>query len=82
MSENNGKSVAFIGLGVMGYHMAGHLAKAGHTVTVYNGRTNSVARLPRLPLGPPKVQMWFSLALVMTTTCVRSRSVRMVFSMA
>ena len=27
---------AFIGLGVMGYHMAGHLAKAGHDVTVYN----------------------------------------------
>jgi 3-hydroxyisobutyrate dehydrogenase len=28
--------VAFIGLGVMGYPMAGHLAKAGHEVTVYN----------------------------------------------
>ena len=28
--------VAFIGLGVMGYPMAGHLAKAGHSVTVYN----------------------------------------------
>ncbi len=28
--------VAFIGLGVMGYPMAGHLAKAGHAVTVYN----------------------------------------------
>lgn len=28
--------VAFIGLGVMGYPMAGHLAKAGHDVTVYN----------------------------------------------
>ncbi|MCI5077311.1 NAD(P)-dependent oxidoreductase [Oricola sp.] len=28
---------AFIGLGVMGYHMAGHLAtKGGHDVTVYN----------------------------------------------
>lgn len=27
---------AFIGLGVMGYPMAGHLAKAGHEVTVYN----------------------------------------------
>lgn len=27
---------AFLGLGVMGYHMAGHLAKAGHDVTVYN----------------------------------------------
>ena len=28
--------VAFIGLGVMGAPMAGHLAAAGHTVSVYN----------------------------------------------
>jgi len=28
--------VAFVGLGVMGFPMAGHLAKAGHTVKVYN----------------------------------------------
>ena len=28
--------VAFVGLGVMGFPMAGHLAKAGHSVTVYN----------------------------------------------
>jgi 3-hydroxyisobutyrate dehydrogenase len=35
--------VAFLGLGVMGYPMAGHLAKkGGHTVTVYN-RTASKA---------------------------------------
>ncbi|MEM9030994.1 MAG: NAD(P)-dependent oxidoreductase [Pseudomonadota bacterium] len=33
---------AFIGLGVMGYPMAGHLQKAGHAVTVYN-RTPSKA---------------------------------------
>ena len=31
-----GHRVAFIGLGVMGYPMAGHLAAAGHRVTVYN----------------------------------------------
>jgi 3-hydroxyisobutyrate dehydrogenase-like beta-hydroxyacid dehydrogenase len=30
------RTVAFLGLGVMGYPMAGHLARAGHTVTVYN----------------------------------------------
>ena len=30
------KRVAFLGLGVMGYPMAGHLATAGHAVTVYN----------------------------------------------
>jgi 3-hydroxyisobutyrate dehydrogenase len=29
-------TVAFIGLGVMGYPMAGHLARAGHQVTVFN----------------------------------------------
>jgi len=28
--------LAWIGLGVMGYPMAGHLARAGHEVTVYN----------------------------------------------
>ena len=44
MSRTNAKTyepssptqVAFIGLGVMGYPMAGHLALAGHRVTVYN----------------------------------------------
>ena len=30
------RKVAFIGLGVMGYPMAGHLQNAGHQVTVYN----------------------------------------------
>src|SRR3954452_23915904 len=30
------RDVAFLGLGVMGYPMAGHLAAAGHRVTVYN----------------------------------------------
>ena len=34
--------IAFIGLGVMGYPMAGYLAKNGHDVTVYN-RTTSKA---------------------------------------
>lgn len=34
---------AFLGLGVMGYPMAGHLAKAGFEVTVYN-RTTEKAR--------------------------------------
>ena len=29
-------SVAFLGLGVMGYPMAGHLRAKGHEVTVYN----------------------------------------------
>src|SRR5262249_45473969 len=34
--------VAFLGLGVMGFPMAGHLAAKGHEVTVYN-RTFSKA---------------------------------------
>jgi 3-hydroxyisobutyrate dehydrogenase len=34
--------VSFLGLGVMGFPMAGHLAKAGHQVTVYN-RTRAKA---------------------------------------
>lgn len=35
--------LAFIGLGVMGYPMAGHLQRAGHAVTVFN-RTDARAR--------------------------------------
>jgi 3-hydroxyisobutyrate dehydrogenase len=35
--------LAFIGLGVMGYPMAGHLQRAGHAVTVFN-RTGARAR--------------------------------------
>jgi len=34
--------VSFIGLGVMGYPMAGHISKGGHNVTVFN-RTTSKA---------------------------------------
>jgi len=37
------EKLAFIGLGVMGYPMAGHLQKAGYGVTVYN-RTGDKAR--------------------------------------
>ncbi|MBT2321561.1 NAD(P)-dependent oxidoreductase [Variovorax paradoxus] len=35
--------VAFLGLGVMGYPMAGHLALAGHSVAVYNRTTTKSA---------------------------------------
>jgi len=35
-------NVAFVGLGVMGYPMAGYISKAGHNVTVYN-RTGTKA---------------------------------------
>ncbi len=36
--------IAFIGLGVMGYPMAGHLAQSGHQVTVYNRTTEKAER--------------------------------------
>jgi len=40
--QQTSRRVAFLGLGVMGYPMAGHLARAGHDVTVYN-RTGAKA---------------------------------------
>ena len=47
MNDSTGpapRKVAFLGLGVMGYHMAGHLAKAGHDVAVYNRTGSKAAR--------------------------------------
>jgi 3-hydroxyisobutyrate dehydrogenase len=38
------RNVAFLGLGVMGYPMAGHLVRAGHPVTVYNRSAAKSAR--------------------------------------
>ena len=46
------QTVAFLGLGVMGGPMAGHLAKAGHSVTVYN-RTPAKAEAWVAEFGPP-----------------------------
>ncbi|HET6565480.1 MAG TPA: NAD(P)-dependent oxidoreductase [Xanthomonadales bacterium] len=43
--KSTSRKLAFIGLGVMGYPMAGHLATAGHEVTVYNRTT-------------PRAQQW------------------------
>ena len=40
----NGKKLAFLGLGVMGYPMAGHLAKAGHDVTVFNRTADKASK--------------------------------------
>jgi 3-hydroxyisobutyrate dehydrogenase-like beta-hydroxyacid dehydrogenase len=36
--------LAFLGLGVMGYPMAGHLSRAGHEVTVFNRTAPKAAR--------------------------------------
>jgi 3-hydroxyisobutyrate dehydrogenase len=41
---NTSAKVAFIGLGVMGGPMAGHLARAGHHVTAYNRSPSRAAR--------------------------------------
>lgn len=38
------RKVAFLGLGVMGYPMAGHLKRAGHDVTVYNRSAEKAAK--------------------------------------
>ncbi|RTD84709.1 NAD(P)-dependent oxidoreductase [Variovorax atrisoli] len=46
------QTVAFLGLGIMGGPMAGHLAKAGHRVTVYN-RTAAKAQAWADEFGPP-----------------------------
>ncbi len=46
------RRVAFLGLGVMGFPMAAHLAKAGHTVSVYN-RTAAKAKTWCDTLGAP-----------------------------
>jgi 3-hydroxyisobutyrate dehydrogenase-like beta-hydroxyacid dehydrogenase len=43
MDTSKATNIAFLGLGVMGYPMAGHLARAGHRVTVYN-RTGATAQ--------------------------------------
>ena len=46
------RNVAFLGLGVMGYPMAAHLARAGHRVTVYNRiASKSVAWCDQFTLG-------------------------------
>jgi 3-hydroxyisobutyrate dehydrogenase len=39
--------VAFLGLGVMGYPMAGHLARTGHEVSVYNRTADKATRWVR-----------------------------------
>ena len=44
------KKIAFLGLGVMGHPMAGHLARAGHQLTVYN-RTGAKAEAWRREYG-------------------------------
>ena len=42
--------LAFLGLGVMGYPMAGHLLKAGHDVTVYNRTIAKAENIKKMSL--------------------------------
>lgn len=44
MKTANPLRIAFIGLGVMGFPMAGHLSAAGHGLTVYNRSAEKTAR--------------------------------------
>jgi len=60
--------VAFIGLGVMGYPMAGHLQKAGHDVCVYN----------RNPAKAEKWQAEFSGSMA-TTPALAAKDCEIVF---
>ena len=73
--------VAFLGLGVMGYPMAGHLKNKGsHDVTVYN-RTAAKAEKWAAQYGgkvcqdaerpPPKARISSCVASAMTTICAR-----------
>ena len=66
-------NVAFIGLGVMGYPMAGYISKAGHNVTVYieqllkliNGLQNTRVQKQIHPQKQLKGQILFLLVSVM-----------------
>ncbi|PPD46694.1 MAG: oxidoreductase [Methylocystis sp.] len=48
------KNVAFLGLGVMGFPMAGHLVRAGHKVTVYNRTTAKAEHFAAVQHGAAK----------------------------
>ena len=50
--------IGFLGLGVMGFPMAGHLAAAGHQVTVYN-RTTAKAEDWVARHGLSKLHEWY-----------------------
>ena len=47
------KKLAFIGLGAMGFPMAGHLASAGHQLTIYNRSTDKAQKWQQQYQGTP-----------------------------
>lgn len=74
--------VGFVGLGVMGSPMAGHLAKAGHSVTVWNRSTGKSAHA--VECGASEVRDLAELAAgcEVVCTCVgRTEDVRQVLAM-
>ena len=42
LNQKKKSKVAFIGLGKMGFHIAGFIAKAGYQINVYNRNKNKV----------------------------------------
>lgn len=82
MGNHNMAKVAWLGLGVMGYPMAGYLkTRGGHDVVVYN-RTSAKAEKWKEQFGEPSPQhprklrataMPYSPASATTTTCGASR---------
>ena len=78
------RDVAFLGLGVMGHPMAGHLARAGHHVTVYNRTAAKAAgsgsreyggdAARDAARGGARAPTSCSPASATTTTCARWRS--------
>ena len=62
------QNVTFIGLGVMGYNMAGHLKKNNFNTTVYN-RTSSISKNGSMNLEESQNQLQ-EMPLRMLTLCV------------
>jgi len=84
MTTGNNGAAAIIGLGNMGYPMAGHLVKAGYGVTVFN-RTAAKAERWAKEYGalsrkrrrrPPRAPTSSSPASATTTTCAASPSAK------
>ena len=77
--------IAFLGLGVMGFPMAGHIAAAGHDVTVYNRTSAKAEAWAAQHVGahaatrqPPRQVLILCFAvLVMIPMCWRLRLVMM-----
>ena len=61
-------TIAFLGLGNMGYPMAGHLANSGHQLRVFN-RTQSKAQRRQPQHKMPMPLFCASAAMTMSASC-------------